>query len=327
MERIEQPPSSRLAALDSLRGIAILAVLLSHLSGTLGLSQFVASAAIDLGRGGVSLFFILSGYLIFRNVQVQSIPTFFCRRFFKVMPSYWLNIGIILLADLTLPDGQHFSARSYLACVVALSDVLNVEAVSGVFWTLLIEIKFYLFIAVQYALLKHRHNHLVLLALIALEVAAWSIRGRGSLTLAYFPIFYLGIEISLAEADGWRRPALLRLGLVALLLAGSLYLCLDSQKAGSALYLLAGAGLFVLFLRYRLSNRVAGFFGVTSYSNYLYHSLVAGGVIAWLGLAPGPAAIGALALALVATTAAGAVLYRLVEVPMVELGRRLTQRS
>ncbi|HIJ63124.1 MAG TPA: acyltransferase, partial [Rhodospirillaceae bacterium] len=210
MERIATPPS-RLAALDSLRGIAILAVLVSHLSGTLGLGRIFNSAMIDLGRGGVTLFFILSGYLIFRNVQVQSVPTFFCRRFFKVMPSYWLNIGIILLADLTLPNGPHFPAGSYLAGVGAVSDVLGVEAVSGVFWTLLIEIKFYLFIAVQYALFKGRRSHLVLLTLIALEIAVWAIRGRGSLTLAYFPIFYLGIEMSLAEADNWRRPALLRL--------------------------------------------------------------------------------------------------------------------
>ena len=324
----EATGATRLAALDSLRGLAILAVLFGHLLQTSWTGPALGSAMADLGRGGVTLFFILSGYLIFRNVQKQPVGTFFRRRFFKVMPAYWLNIGVILLADLCLERGGHFPARSYFASLFVVSDVLGIDAVSGVFWTLLIEIKFYIFIAIQYLLLRRRHLHLVLVSLIALEVVLWGVRGRGSLTLAYFPVFYLGIEISLTEAAGWHRLAVARLMAVALLLAGSLYLCLDQQKLGSAAYLLVSAALFTVFLRRGWSHRIAGFFGASSYSNYLYHSLVTVAVASLFGKNPTPAAtVGIVCLAFVAATLAGVLLYRLVEVPMVNLGHRLTARA
>ncbi len=320
-------PAERLASLDSLRGAAILAVLCSHFLGAVGLGRGFDDAVVDLGRGGVTLFFLLSGYLIFRNVQVQPASTFLWRRFFKVMPAYWLNIAVILVADLLDAGAAHFPARSYLACFFAMSDLLGVQAVSGVFWTLLIEIKFYAFIAIQYRVLGRRHLHAVLAALLLLELAFRADRGHGSLTLAYFPVFYLGIEISLAEAAGWHPRAMRRLAAVALLLAGSLYLCLDQHRLGAAGYLLASAAVFVVALRGRLSNRLAGFMGLTSYSNYLYHSIVAGVVFAWLGTGRGPvASLAVLAAALLAATAAATALYRLVEVPMVGLGRRLTTR-
>ncbi len=319
--------AERLASLDSLRGAAILAVLCSHFLGVLHFGQEIDDAIVDLGRGGVTLFFLLSGYLIFRNVQVQPLGTFLCRRFFKVMPAYWLNIAIILVADLSLAGAAHFSARSYLASTFAVSDLLGVEAVSGVFWTLLIEIKFYAFIAIQYAVFGRRHLHLVFALLLLFEMAVWAHRGHGSLTLSYFPVFYLGIEISLAEAEGWSSRAVLRLTAVALLLAGSLYLCLDQHQLGAAACLLAGAGVFVVALRAGISNRLAGFMGVTSYSNYLYHSIIAGSLFAMFGAGRGTGAfLPALVAVFIATTVAATLSYRLVEVPMVNLGRRLTAR-
>lgn len=319
---------TRLAALDSLRGLAIIAVLFAHLLQTPWTGKAFGGALTDLGRGGVTLFFILSGYLIFRNVQKQPVGTFFRRRFFKVMPAYWLNIGVILLADLYLEQAGHFPARSYFASLFVVSDILGIDAVSGVFWTLLIEIKFYIFIAIQYLLLRRSHLHLVLVSLVVLEVTLWAVRGRGSLTAAYFPVFYLGIEISLAESAGWHRLAVARLLAVALLLAGSLYLCLDQQKLGSAVYLLASAALFVVFLRRGWSQRIAVFFGASSYSNYLYHSLITVAVVSLFGKDPTPATTAvAICLAFAAATLAGVVLYRLVEVPMVNLGHRLTARA
>ena len=204
--------------------------------------------------------------------------------------------------------------------------MLGIQAVSGVFWTLLIEIKFYVFIAIQYALLGRRHMHAILVGLVLFEVIAWTIRGHGSLTLAYFPVFYLGIEIALAEESEWNRCALLRLAAVTLLLSGSLCLCLDQQNYSAAGYLVGGAVLFVVILRSNFSNRLASFIGVTSYSNYLYHPIIAGGVFAMVTPRPGSTSIAAVVVAFVAATAIAAAFYGLIEAPMVRLGRRLTAR-
>ena len=316
----------RMLSLDTLRGVAIIAVLISHLFSTMRLGETADQALIALGRGGVTLFFLLSGYLIFRNVQVQSFSTFISRRFFKLMPAYWLNIIVILMADLTIDTFTHFPLRSYLASFLAVSDVLGIEAVSGVFWTLLIEIKFYVVIAIQYALLGRRHIHSIFAALVAFGVLAWAIRGHGSQTLAYFPVFYLGIEIRLAEEEHWSRRALARVAAVMTALAVSLYLTLDQFKLGSAGYLVVSTVLFVVVLRGDFSNRVIGFLGLTSYSNYLFHSLAAGCVFATLGMQQGAAAIAVIAVAFIVASAAAVVLYHAVEVPMVDLGRRVTAR-
>jgi peptidoglycan/LPS O-acetylase OafA/YrhL len=319
-------PSLRLASLDTLRGAAILAVICSHILGAFSLTETLDNSFLYLGRGGVTLFFLLSGYLIFRNVQAQPITTFICRRFFKVMPAYWCNIIVILIADLSIDNFSHFSIRSYLASLLVVSDVLGIQAVSGVFWTLLIEIKFYVFIALQYAFFGRRHIHAILALLILLNLTFWAARGHGSLTLVYFPVFYLGIEIALAEEALWQRSTLARLIVVALVLAGNLYLCLDQQALAAAGYLLGCAIFFVVILRKNLSNRLAGLLGVTSYSNYLYHSIVVGSVFMIVSPHSGPTSIVAVVVAFIATTIIAAAFYGLVEVPMVRFGRLLSGR-
>lgn len=317
------PAANRFGSLDSLRGVAIGAVVCSHGLAGVGLGAGADSAVIALGRGGVTLFFLLSGYLIFRSVQREPLPVFLSRRFFKVMPSYWLAILVILALDLTIPAAEHFGWKAYAADALAVADLLGTGDVSGVFWTLLIEIKFYAFIAIQYAVLGRRHMHLVLAGLLVLEGAAWFLRGHGSMTLAYFPVFYLGIELALAEEAGWTRAALGRVAAVTGVLALSLFVFLDRMNLWSAGYLVASAVLFVVVHREGASNRALVFLGLTSYSTYLYHSLIMGAVFAALLTTAALPAVAIFALGVLAAVAAGAVLYAVVEKPCVRLGRRL----
>ena len=317
------PSTTRSGSLDSLRGVAIGAVVCSHGLAGVGIGADPDSAVMALGRGGVTLFFLLSGYLIFRSVERERLPVFLSRRFFKVLPSYWLAILVILALDLTLPAAEHFGWKAYVADALAFADLLGTGDVSGVFWTLLIEIKFYAFIALQYAVLGRRHMHLVLAGLLALEAVAWAVRGHGSMTLAYFPVFYLGIELALAEEAGWTRAAPVRVAVVTGVLALSLVVFLDRMNLWSAGYLVGSAALFIGAVRAGARNRLLVFLGITSYSTYLYHSLIMGAVFAVAGLPPAAMfATGALV-----AVAAGAVLTAAVEKPFVRLGRLLETRG
>ncbi|HEY1798259.1 MAG TPA: acyltransferase family protein [Stellaceae bacterium] len=76
------PAERRVEALDSLRGIAILMVLASHLLPPALRLPAVPPALEGIGRGGVILFFLLSGYLICGNVRRQPMPVFLRRRLF-----------------------------------------------------------------------------------------------------------------------------------------------------------------------------------------------------------------------------------------------------
>ncbi|CAJ0606319.1 unnamed protein product [Cylicocyclus nassatus] len=78
--------------LQGLRGIAILLVLLMHLKPTSFRHGFV----------GVDIFFVLSGFLmtqiLFRKkLTLESICTFYCRRFKRIVPLYMIAVLSIYL--------------------------------------------------------------------------------------------------------------------------------------------------------------------------------------------------------------------------------------
>jgi peptidoglycan/LPS O-acetylase OafA/YrhL len=317
---MRSPPARgerRIDALDSLRGIAILMVLASHLLPPALRLPAAPPALEGVGRGGVILFFLLSGYLIFGNVRRQPTAIFLRRRLFKILPSYWLSLACIAALDWGLSGAAHFPWRVYLTNFLMIPDLTADPEVSGVYWTLLIEVKFYLFIAIQYAILKERFLLGIAGALIASSVALFAVRGHGSQLLACFPAFYVGIYMSRAEERGWRAPACAALAAVTLAAAAGMIVALPDERLWSAVYLVGGALLFALFLRYRLGHRWLGFLGMTSYNNYLYHALVGGLVFAAIGGGPAPAII-----VLAVSTGLAVVLYRTVEQPLVRLGRR-----
>lgn len=81
------PDTARIPSLDVLRGIAISMVIFGHFIPAriaLGVASYHVSS---FGRGGVLLFFLLSGYLVFRNIEKQDAVTFISRRLFKIFPA------------------------------------------------------------------------------------------------------------------------------------------------------------------------------------------------------------------------------------------------
>jgi len=74
--------------LDGWRGTAIICVLCGHFSG------------VDaLGGLGVSIFFVLSGFLMSRILFVERIPlrVFYRRRFARIVPVFWLYLVVVFL--------------------------------------------------------------------------------------------------------------------------------------------------------------------------------------------------------------------------------------
>ncbi len=316
------PDAGRIPSLDVLRGIAILAVVFGHfVPARIALGQ-AAYHVSSLGRGGVLLFFLLSGYLVFRNIEKQDPLTFISRRLFKIFPAYWVNVVVIALFSL-MAGHQVFSLATALGNFFMVQDVFRMESLNGVYWTLLIEVKFYLFLACQHFLLRDRGTLAVLAGLVCTNIVVWLLRGHASLLLTFFPVFYVGIQVRLAETAGWSRPAMLQVAGVTLVVASSLFVFDEYYGGWSALYVVAETMMLVAFLRIGVSNPVVEFFGRISYSHYLYHT--AAGYI-FLALFPpsDSLALNLLSIALVValTTAIAYGSYRLVEVPMVAFGKK-----
>jgi peptidoglycan/LPS O-acetylase OafA/YrhL len=92
-ETIEMQGRGRIPALDGLRAIAIIVVLLFHLN----------AQAFSIGWTGVLLFFVLSGYLI-TNILLEAknspryFSNFYARRLLRIFPAYYLYLLIVALA-------------------------------------------------------------------------------------------------------------------------------------------------------------------------------------------------------------------------------------
>src|SRR2546425_632822 len=96
-------PQRRVAELDGLRGTAVLFVLIHHYvlrEGATAPGIVVSSLQrfASLGWTGVDLFFVLSGFLIGgilmdARASPSYFKTFYVRRFFRIIPIYYLWIA------------------------------------------------------------------------------------------------------------------------------------------------------------------------------------------------------------------------------------------
>lgn len=130
----------RLKVLDGWRGISISLVMLGHLF-PVGPSAWNMNGSF--AASGMVIFFILSGFLMCSILlKNQNIPRFLIRRIFRIVPLAWLVLFLTFL---------YFDANieTQLSHYFFLNNVLLNEIPStSHFWSLSIELQFYVAIAV-----------------------------------------------------------------------------------------------------------------------------------------------------------------------------------
>lgn len=172
--------TARLGWLDALRGLAALTVVWFHLSPqVLGAERHLEIMRhIDLGKYGVLLFFLVSGYVIPMSLERHgSLRRFWIGRLCRIYPAYLATIALVgLLALAGWATWQESFTTQTVAAVLGhatmMTDLLGLHGAIRVFWTLSYEMTFYLVVAGLYAWRLHRHSAwwaaaLALLALLA----------------------------------------------------------------------------------------------------------------------------------------------------------------
>tara|TARA_R110000851_G_scaffold229829_3_gene382582 strand:+ start:13331 stop:14353 length:1023 start_codon:yes stop_codon:yes gene_type:complete len=135
-----------LSILDGWRGLSILLVLSAHLL-PLGPSSLKLNSTA--GPMGMSLFFSLSGFLIAHFfINNDNIKKFIIRRTFRIVPLSWLYL-LIALTFIQAPSDV------YLSHFLFYSNwpPMTLQSVTSHFWSLCVEMQFYLGIAVLYLFL------------------------------------------------------------------------------------------------------------------------------------------------------------------------------
>lgn len=157
-----EPTAARLGWLDALRGYAALVVVLFHLSPLmLGSERHMAVyRVIDLGKYGVLLFFLVSGYVIPMSLERHgSLRRFWIGRLFRIYPAYLFAVVFLIVCTAAIPAVlRDQTVSSVLGHVTMLSDPLGLRGAVRVFWTLSYEMVFYLMVAGLFAWRWHRHS-------------------------------------------------------------------------------------------------------------------------------------------------------------------------
>jgi peptidoglycan/LPS O-acetylase OafA/YrhL len=344
----------RYAHLDALRALAALAVMIEHMFGDLlrqamigPVSTFAQSVVqnLSLGRFGVALFFLISGFVVpFSIAGERPLRSFAISRLFRLYPAFWLALaGLILMARLS---GDMPGTATVLANMAMAPPLFGQPWLSPIHWTLFVELLFYGLVALLFAAGALRQIRVVLglgLALIAATVVPVQLRMHGIVSL---PIQYLGMHLSflflglllrlwLVERmrGAWLAALVLTLGqVVALLVIAPFSLrrgdnfIMEGPRPVLAAYLLALAVFLAAVRSERPRSLLPARIGFTSYSMYLFHGVVNALVYRVLPLTGQLADLATMLVCTVLTLALSWLVYRTVERPMIGLGRRISER-
>jgi peptidoglycan/LPS O-acetylase OafA/YrhL len=317
----------RLSGLDCLRGIAILLVMVGHF-----IPQAFPNAHFPVistfGGGGVLLFFCLSGFLIFKNLQSQPAAVFLVRRLFKLMPMYWINVLAVVGMAKFLQIGNVPDPMTIIYNLLMVQDVTQVDLLSGVYWTLLIEVKFYFVMVVFCSIVGTQRIYWLLIALLAINMVVFYFLHRGSVLTTYLIAFFPGIIAAKEFSSGMRQLKVVELFFVGTVVALNLYICLPIGNAPQAIYSIVATALLLVALHQDFHNIFLSFFGKISYSHYLFHAVIGYPLLDYLSscgrvLSP----IAALCVASIVTVGIATVSFYFIETPAVKFGHSFSKAS
>lgn len=101
----------------------------------------------NYGYLGVNLFFLISGFVITLSSEGRTFRQFISARFIRLFPVFWICVSITSLLTLVLSH-EHIPLGQYLAnLTMAPEHYGGYGFIDGSYWTLFIELKFYMCIA------------------------------------------------------------------------------------------------------------------------------------------------------------------------------------
>ncbi|HEY7348150.1 MAG TPA: acyltransferase [Ktedonobacterales bacterium] len=155
----ENKPKGAIASLDGVRALACLTVIGYHISlmthdmRLWSTNNPLINSVLLAGGAGVTLFFVLSGFLLFLPyakalASDQSWPStrlFYMRRALRIIPGYYFSLFLlVLLAKPEYLEPQRWKELILFPLFLMDSTKATFQQLNGPYWTLAIEWQFYL---------------------------------------------------------------------------------------------------------------------------------------------------------------------------------------
>lgn len=301
--------------IDMFRGIAILLVVLFHFTARLPAYALNITEGAPLpvffGWVGVYFFFIISGYCIFMTLERSAtVGVFLARRISRIYPAFVAAVLVLFVFGLvayvpSVPEAKfHVIAPNLLDVVMNLFFIGEIgEWVDGSFWSIAVEVKFYLLVALLAGIFHDRVQFARIFAWLALIMAPiWAVStlfssfGSGPVTpqsllkflaiapyLSFFAVGILGRQFEAGTKDTGRLLAANIVVSTAVVWIEAYSFELHNGWLTATVSALAYAALVALFVRFvqgktfptvpGLSFGIAQV-GLLSFSWYLIHENV-----------------------------------------------------
>lgn len=330
-----------IVSLQCMRAVAAILVVFFHHMNTMRDGPAPGMPLFEIGKFGVDIFFIISGFIMWTTVSDRTTPAqFIKRRIVRIVPLYWTmtlatafvtttggGIGVSL-------DADYARLAKSLLFIPQWHQVYPIVAPYMIVgWTLELEMLFYVLFALALALPKPQRLVAVSAVLAALAAFGLVVDPQNAVLKGFtnniLVEFAMGMGLGrLYELGRAPKSALAGAGLIAAGVAlVSIHRLLPEARfiyfGVPALLIMAGALAFEERLKGRFWT-APKFLGDASYSIYLVHLMamaVSTRIVsdAFAGAFPAAALLFEVAFAV----AAGCAAYLLVEKPLTDGARRL----
>lgn len=295
--------------LDGIRGIAALMVVVFHFF-TYPNSTYIQNlhsyqSMTEFGQHGVSLFFVLSGFVITRILlntrkNQKYFGTFYKRRVLRIFPLYYLFLfAYYLIIRLLSNSWVEFNLTlPFYFYIQNFTEVLNIGAQGpGHYWSLAVEEHFYLLWPIAVFLINPRHlGKLIGIIIVLVFILKYYMLNSG-ISINFFTFtridqILMGAYLAVLELNGFflKKKSLnkmLLIGLTTLPIAGIIYFLSATFPLLKEMtkYTLLGLIFFSLLgclisikndhvINKILSGTILQYLGRISYGIYVWHVLV-----------------------------------------------------
>ena len=347
-------PMFHSARLDFIRGLAVLLVVTVHTSQVLGnglsTSKWIlpfGQEFLNFGARGVQVFFLLSAFSLANSYShhlKHQKKTYFIRRFFRIYPVW---VVAVLIHGFAKNRFEFIPANLSFIFGITRGTENNPELVGGS-WTLFIEILFYIVFPFIFPIVKRTKLLLFLLFSLVITRIVWlnsasvwlGIDDRNSFIglfpLSNFYCFAVGLFVFNLVLSEWKLTSPFdKPGLPLLLLFVSITMKLDQViqvfLLGYWLYLILSNPMHEIEFKDPASRivRLLGKYAFTIYLYHLYLLEISGGFLLVLCQFTDFIELRLLVtlpLVLAVLTCTGALGFRFIESPSVEIGKALIRK-
>lgn len=216
----------RESLLDGLRFFAAMAVVLFHfgfrgftLDGLQNVSFPELAPFARYGYLGVELFFMISGYVITWSIEGKTLADFAVARWVRLYPTFWLCAALsATIVWAAANPALLVSWRDGLINATMLASVFDARYIDGAYWSLEVELQFYVLIAFAVGLFGFERLNRVLLAWLFVGVLLSTLQKFGGLNVPYptgnhYMYFCLGAGLFFFHRGRKDLPTYLLIGL------------------------------------------------------------------------------------------------------------------